>query len=427
MPRGAGILGRDATMAGIEQPEPRTGLLESDGGGALELRRVLVRVVAGPDRGVERLLEAGTLLVGSHPDNDLPLQDGTVSRYHAELQLLPQGVRVKDLGSRNGTFLGETRIDSALVLPGSELRLGQTRLLIVAADLSASPPPSERRSFGGLWGKSLAMREVFAILERVAPTLTTVLFEGESGTGKTTAARAVHDASGRGQGPLVVLDAAAPAAGDVAALVAAARGGSLLVERAEMLRAREQAALLPALEARERGVLDVRFLGTSAADLRELVAQGRFRRELYFHLAGVRVVLPTLASRKEDIPLLVRRLLAEADVPEDVLDKDVLAALYAHSWPGNVRELRQLVTSGLDLRARLSDSEPEADDAASAPRASLALPFKEAKTQLLARFERAYLVELLRRHGGNVSHAALEAGLDRNYIARLVRRHGIRV
>jgi DNA-binding NtrC family response regulator len=386
---------------------------------------VVVRVVAGPDRGAERLLEAGTLLVGSHPDNDLPLLDTTVSRYHAELQLLPQGVRVRDLGSRNGTFMGETRIDSALVVPGSELRLGQTRLQIVAADLSAAPPPSERRSFGGLSGKSLAMREVFAVLERVAPTLTSVLFEGDSGTGKTTAARAVHDASGRGQSPLVVLDAGAPPTGELARLVAGARGGSLLVERADMLRGPQQTALLPPLEARERGSLDVRFLTTSTRDLRELVAEGRFRRELYFHLSGVRVVLVPLGSRKEDIPLLVRRLLAEADVPEDVLDKDVLAALYAHSWPGNVRELRQLVTSGLDLRARLSEPEPEVRDATA--KASLALPFKEAKTQLLARFERAYLVELLRRHGGNVSHAALEAGLDRNYIARLVRRHGIRI
>lgn len=412
-------------MTASGEPGPRTGLLESDGGGALELRRVVVRVVAGPDRGAERLLEAGTLLVGSHPDNDLPLLDTTVSRYHAELQLLPEGVRVRDLGSRNGTFTGETRIDSALVLPGSELRLGQTRLQIVAADLTAAPPPSERRSFGGLWGKSLAMREVFAVLERVAPTLTSVLFEGASGTGKTTAARAVHDASGRGQAPLVVLDADAPATGDVAELVASARVGSLLVERADLMRGPLQTALLPALEARERGSLDVRFMATSTRDLRELVAEGRFRRELYFHLAGVRVVLAPLSSRKEDIPLLVRRLLAEADVPEDVLDKDVLAALYAHSWPGNVRELRQLVTSGLDLRARLSEPEPEGHEPTAA--GSLALPFKEAKTQLLARFERAYLVELLRRHGGNVSHAALEAGLDRNYIARLVRRHGIRV
>ena len=413
-----------------ERPEAGTGLLQTDTGGALELRQVVVRVVAGPDRGAERLLEAGTLLVGSHPDNDLALSDGTVSRYHAEMALLPQGVRVRDLGSRNGTWTGETRIDSALVLPGSELRLGQTRLLVVAADLVAAPAPSERRSFGGLSGKSLAMRQVFAVLERVAPTTASVLLEGESGTGKTTAAHAVHDASGRGERELVVLDAAdtSPAALDVPALLARASGGSVLVERADALRGPLASALLAGLEACERGAIDVRFLATSTADLQGLVEAGRLRRELYFHLAGVRVTLPPLAARKEDIPLLLRRFVADAGLPDDVVDKDVLAASYTHVWPGNVRELRQLVASGLDLRARIA--ELDADEGSSPPQPVLPsimdLPFKEAKSRLVGRFERAYLVELLRRHGGNVSQAALEAGIDRNYIARLVRRHGIR-
>ncbi len=119
-----------------------TGMLATDAGGRLVLRRVLVRVVSGSDRGAERTLEGGTLIVGSSPDAELVLHDPTVSRFHAELALVAEGVRVRDLGSTNGTFLGASRIEGAVVAAPAELRFGRTRVELLAADVPAPEVPS---------------------------------------------------------------------------------------------------------------------------------------------------------------------------------------------------------------------------------------------------------------------------------------------
>ncbi len=411
-----------------------TGVLGTDVGGALVLRRMRIRVVTGPDRGAEVLLEGGTLVIGSHVDAGLRLSDPTVSRYHAEVALLAEGVRVRDLRSTNGTFVGESRIESAVVTAGTELRFGRTRVELLPADVPAPDVPSERARFGGLVGASPAMRRLFGVLERVAPTNAPLLIEGEAGVGKSEAARAVHDASARASATYAALDlGVATRAGDVALTFDAAEGGTLLLDRVDEASAAVAAELVAALERRERGEIDVRPIASSRSDLRARVEAGVTRRDLYFHLASVRVVIPPLRERKEDLPRLVRDITDSLGYRAFSLSPAELAPLRANDFPGNVRELRRLIEQTLLVA---SASAPSGPDAAEAPRLAPSdawvtqdfgsLPFKEAKERLVEGFERQYVAELLERHDGNLSRAASDAGLDRNYLARLAKKHGLR-
>lgn len=391
-----------------------TGVLTTNAGGDIVLRRVLVRVVTGDSRGVETVLEEGTLVLGSSPDADIVITDTGVSRFHCELGLLSDGVRVRDLGSTNGTFVGESRVESVVVHPTVELRVGRTRVELVAADLPAPDAPPATDRFGGLVGESASMRKVFGLLERAAATDAPLLIEGEAGSGKSEAAQAVHAASPRSTRPFVVLDLAHPAPLDHA--IAHCGGGTLVLDRIEQLSASMAAELASLLDRRERGELDFRVIALSRVDLRQRVETGGLRRDLYFHLAAIRVVLPPLRERREDVPILVAELAERLGSPGLRLTTEELAPLGGLAFHGNVRELARLVEQLLVTTAPSVRTEPGAAD----------LPFKQAKEQLVEAFERRYVAALLERHDGNLSRAAAEAGLDRNYLARLAKKHSLR-
>jgi len=401
-----------------------TGTLGTDAGGKLVLRRILVRVVSGPDRGKEVRLEAGTLLVGSHPEADLPLTDGTVSRYHAELALLPEGVRVRDLKSTNGTFVGDSRIEAAVVAAGSEVRLGRTRVEFLPADVPVGDAPSERESFGRLVGAARPMRQLFGLLEKVAGTDAPVLIHGEAGVGKSEAARAVHEASSRGLGPYVEIDLrggiGAHAIGEE---MARASGGTVVLDHVDEAPVALQDALSMALDRRERGIINVRPITLARTDLRARVESGALRRDLWFSLASVRILVPPLRERREDLPRLVRDLVRSIGYPDVGLTTAELGSLRAHDFTGNVRELRRMIEQTLIRSSRGSRPPPAPVDVTED---LVQLPFKEAKEQLLDAFEARYIERLLSKHGGNVSRAAKEAGVDRNHLARLAKKHGLR-
>ena len=404
---------------------PGTGLIGTDAtGGATVTRPVIVRVTAGPDRGAHRRLDAGTLVVGSSPDADLPLTDGTVSRYHAELALLANGVRVKDLGSTNGTFVGDSRIESIVLQPGSELRVGRTRMELLLADAPLPEAPSELTRFGRLVGASAPMRRVFGQLERAAASNAPTWIFGELGSGKTEAARAIHEASARSAGPLVVLDLdPSTSAAVLARAPESALGGTLVLERLDETTATLQDALLRMLDQRERQGLDIRMVGTSSRDPRMAVEAGHVRRELLFHLAATRIEMPPLRDRLEDLPRLVDAIVQDLGYPEVRLASADLSNLRAKQLPGNVRELRRVIEETLLRSARPRPSRPEVGVATEE---LSRLPFKEAKEKLLDAFERSYVEEILERAGGNVSRAADEADIDRNHLARLAKKHGLR-
>lgn len=411
--------------SGTQRLGPGTGMLATDAGGALVVRRVLVRVVSGPDRGQERVLEAGTLMCGSHPDADLVLRDSTVSRYHAELALLAEGVRVRDLRSTNGTFVGDSRIEAAVVAPGSEIRLGRTRVELLPADVPVPEAPSERVRFGRLVGASAPMRRLYAQLERVAASSAPVLVFGEAGTGKNEAARALHDTSERRERAFVELElraGLAPQAIDEAFV--RGHGGTIVLDHVDEAPGALQDALATALDRRERGRYDTRPIALARTDLRERIESGSLRRDLWFALAGVRIEVPPLRDRLEDVPRLVSDIVGSLGYPDVGLSAAELGTLRAHDFPGNVRELRRMIEETLLTSERTSQAPSPADVAVTDD--LVQLPFKEAKERLLDVFEKHYVEHLLARHGGNVSRAAAEAGVDRNHLARLAKKHGVR-
>ena len=184
----------------------QTGLATSTTKGRTAARSYTLQVLG--QGGATLALGARPVVVGAHASCELVLVDPQVSRRHAELAVVPEGIRIKDLGSTNGTWWQGTKVGEVVVPSGATVQFGATPVRISAAE-AMSLPPSEHDQFGAMAGKSVAMRELFAVLEMASPTEATVLIEGESGTGKELAARAIHEASQRAKAPFIVVDCSA--------------------------------------------------------------------------------------------------------------------------------------------------------------------------------------------------------------------------
>jgi transcriptional regulator with GAF, ATPase, and Fis domain len=454
---------------------PTANLYTDAATGALKERRIKLVVSKGPDAGIDRVVESGTHIVGTHPNCDVRLTDPTVSRYHLELQLLADGVKVTDLQSTNGTMHGGTKLGTVVVTGPARLRLGKnTEIDLVPADEEVTLPPYAGDRFGNVLGASAPMRALFAVLQRVAPTEATVLIEGETGTGKEVIAEAIHKQSSRAEKPFVVVDCGAIPREIIASelfghvrgaftgavnpkegLVEAADGGTLFLDEIGELALDLQPQLLRVLEKREvRKVgdvkaqkVDIRVIAATNRDLRKMVKDGTFREDLYFRLAVVRATVPPLRERRDDIRVLAHAFAEQMGRGGFALPERLEQQLVAYDWPGNVRELRNVVEQALSLGDGVMSSMAHGGGAVAAVTAGplggggvggggapgitaqdvLDLPFKEAKGRLVEEFEREYLTALLARHKGNVSRAAQEAGIDRNYIHRLVKKYGIPV
>ena len=428
-------------------PTHTTELREGDRVVGLRRRPLRVEVIAGPDKKLRRELTADRIVIGSHPDCDVPLTDPTVSRQHCEIALVRGGYTIRDLDSTNGTFIDKLRVAEVTIDRDTRMRVGESTLRITPLDSSVVLPLAPTTSFGPLLGRSPAMRRVFERLARVAPTAITVLLLGESGTGKEVAARALHLASPRADGPFVVVDCAALAptlieselyghergafTGADRARVGAfesARGGTVFLDEIGELPLDLQTRLLGVIERRrvqplggkEARAVDVRLVAATNRDLRREVNRGAFREDLYFRLAVATVELPPLRERPEDIALYVDELLGEN--PGVTVSPETLARLEQQRWPGNVRELRNF----LERAVAFGDAEAAAGLDAPAPRPDAPAPYKLAKARLLEEFERGYVTELLARHDGNITHAARAAEIDRVYLLRLLDKFGLR-
>jgi len=403
--------------------------------------------------------------IGSSPANDVVLDDPTVSGWHCEIRVDADGARVRDLGSTNGTTVDGVRVSEAFLRDDSTLRLGAAAVRFRLGAETNRLPLSEATRFGALVGRSAAMRATFALCERAAASDVTVLLDGETGTGKGAAAEAIHEAGARRDGPFVVVDCGVlprslveselfghergAFTGAEARRIGAfedASGGTIFLDEIAELPPELQPKLLRALENRQiRRVgsnayvpVDVRVIAASNRDLRAEVNAGRFRADLYFRLAVLRVPMPALRSRPEDIPEVVEELLRAAGVGAEraapLCADEFLAGLQRSAWPGNVRELRNFLERCLVLDAALAvdgagtgtgaGAGAGAAGATSAATVDASVPYPAARQQALAAFERGYVDDLLRRHGGNVSQAARAAGIARVYLYRLMRRHG---
>jgi DNA-binding NtrC family response regulator len=429
------------------------------------VRRFRLTVVEGPKAGLSWESSSDRCSIGFHPSNDLVVEDATVSRFHCEVRVGEDGARVRDLDSRNGTVVDGVRVADGFLRGGSLLKLGRVGLRFEFSSESNRLPVSSGNNFGNLVGASVAMRTAFALLERASASDVTVLLEGETGTGKGVAAEGIHRASTRRDGPFLVVDCGAippnlleselfghekgSFTGAVAKRVGAfeeASGGTIFLDEIGELAQDLQPKLLRVLESREfRRVggnamrqTDVRVVAATNRDLRAEVNAGRFRSDLYFRLAVVKVTIPPLRERPEDIPITVDQVLralgADEAQTQPLRTHDFFAALQHSAWPGNVRELRNYLERCLVFQDALpvSNEGPRAGGGGGAGAAAWAaaidakLPYAEARRQALDGFERGYAEALLREHSGKVAAAAAAAGMDRVYLYRILRRHGIK-
>jgi DNA-binding NtrC family response regulator len=424
--------------------------------GAMRILSIGLNVVDGPGRGRRAGVRDGVARVGTAVGNDLRLNDPTVSRVHCEIRVRPETILVRDCGSTNGTYVEGVRLREGEVRPGAMIRVGASAFRVEDEGGGAFLPVSERSSFGECIGASLEMRRLYSTLERVAGTMSTVLVQGETGTGKDVVARSLHAASPRARGPFVPIDCGAisvnlieselfghvrgafsGAQGDRAGVFEAADGGTLFLDEIGELPLHVQPKLLRAIEARavrrlgsnaERPV-DVRIVAATNRSLARCVNEGTFREDLYYRLAVVEVTLPSLRARREDIPTLARHFYEQLGGGPP-LSTDFTAILSSRGWPGNVRELRNYIERHVSLglvanaeaNATAAGALDPASNAALEALVPLHLPLKEARDAWTESFESIYLRSLLKKTGGNLTHAAELAGVNRRFMQRLVAR-----
>jgi len=422
---------------------------------SFRVRAVTISVRGTPEEKRVRV-ESPRFVIGSSESADLRISDKTVSREHLTLTLGPTGILIRDDGSRNGTWIGTTRVREVLLTADTLIKIGATTLAFQIDSGLSDIPIASRTQFGTAFGASPAMRHVFGVLERAAPEDITVLLEGESGVGKEVLARAIHDESARKNGPFVPVDCGAippglieselfghvkgaftGASSDQIGMVEQANGGTLFLDEIGELPLDLQPKLLRVLEAREvkpvggreARKVNVRILAATNRKLAEQVETGEFRQDLFYRLAVVRVMVPPLRDRADDIETLATRMFQRAlKNDQAAISADVIAMLKSYRWPGNVRELRNVVERhallGLNDREGLFDgSTPETRGM----RAELwSMGFHDARRALLDEFEKNYLTRVLERAGGVVARAAEMAGLARPSFYRMSDRLGIK-
>ena len=453
----------------------------------LHLRKCTLEVVG--DANQEYSFDKGEIGLGAMEDNDIVLHDDTVSRHHCKIIQENSGYVLVDLHSTNGTTVDKVRIREAFLRPGCTIGVGQTQFKFNAREEEVEIVPSRSDHCGDLIGRNAKMREIYSIIEKISPTATTVVIEGETGTGKEVVAQSIHKLSSRATGPVIIFDCGAVPPnlieselfghekGSFTGAVMTRQGlfemadhGTLFLDELGELPLDLQPKLLRALEQREiRRVgssksikVDVRIIAATNRNLEEEVRAGRFRQDLFYRLSVVRLMLPALRDRVDDIPLLVRyflktqayNLAPDGSARVKAISRTAGECLTNYNWPGNVRELVNVIeravsfcdgnsievndlpeqirnvskavvrapTSGADAGVELPNGQ--------APRPPQELisgdvTFKDAKERWVSSFERDYIISLLKRHKGNISHAARDADIDRKYFRKLMKKYDI--
>ena len=320
----------------------------------------------------------------------------------------------------------------------------------------------EKTSLPTLVGSTPAMQSLFEQIQKVAKTSATVLITGDSGTGKELVARALHSQSARNSQQFIPIDCSTipesiieselfghvkgsftGAIRNKKGMVEEANHGTLFLDEIADLNPSMQVKLLRLLQEGEYKVVgsnaiskaDIRFIAATNRNLPEKIKNGEFREDLFYRLNVINIRLPSLAERKEDIPLLAGHFLEKYNslYCKNVkrISDDLMRNMLARDWPGNVRELEHAIERGVIMASgdclELSDISASGVSLKSSPQEIgecselFSMPFKEAKDTLIERFHSEYISRVLSRNAGNVSKAARESGLKRQYLHRLMR------
>jgi len=405
------------------------------------------------------LTGAGEVWLGRAPPDAPPgvvrlsFPDDRMSALHARLRRVLGRWVIEDAGSKNGLRVQGTPQQRAVLNPGDSIECGQT-FLVFDEHAAEEPPPALPPGAAELGCQSFHpdLLGGWSALARVAPTRVPVMLQGETGTGKELAARALHVWSGR-SGPFVAVNCGAlpeqlaeselfgvrrgaftGAVEDRPGLVRASSGGTLLLDEVGELPATLQVKLLRVLQENEVQPVgaaqpvrvDLRVVTATHRDLAALVEEGTFRTDLFARLTGLEVEIPPLRDRRPDLGLLIPALLRRAGAPVGVrFSREAARALFRWSWPHNVRELEKALALAVALagdgRIELAHL-PEVVRTAPEPRPDpmagrTVRPLSEADVS-----RRTELIELLRAHHGNVSAVARQMGVARMQIQRWCRR-----
>ena len=416
--------------------------LASDGRSAGSIGRVLL-VVGGGHLSTHPLEPGATLVIGRDEACDVTIDHPKVSRRHAIVIGDVPIARVEDAGGTNRVRLGDRTLatgETAALASGTSFQVGPFTVVLLGM---ASPIGESAEGRAELVVRDVRAGALTELISRVAASDVSVLIRGETGTGKEVLARALHQASKR-SGPLLAINCASlneslleselfghergAFTGAVQAkpgLFEASQGGTVFLDEIAELPSSVQAKLLRAIETRQvmrlGGVrpidLEIRFLAATHRDLREAVAEGEFRQDLYFRINGITILVVPLRDRKDTIPALAQEFLAEASArarrERARLSPAALATLARHDWPGNVRELKAvmeravLLSPGPEIAPKhiVIDTPAPVDPAATPAAASQ------------SEDERARIIAALDECAGNQTRAAKKLGIARATLA----------
>jgi len=406
-------------------------------------------IVRTPDQApLKKRIAKGEILIGHHGSCDLAVADPYVSRRHCKLVVEEGAVRLVDLASTNGVWMAGMRVAGITMQPQGEFRIGRSTVNYRVVSGTEELKASEAEGLGELVGRSKRMREVYALIERAAPSDATIVVTGESGTGKELVAREIHRLSARRRGPFVAINCGALPANIVEGqlfghergaftgaverapgLIEQAAGGTLFLDEIGEMPIELQTRLLRALEQRsvrrvggqEEVACDFRLVAATNRDLLIMAKEGGFREDLLYRIFVVPIDIAPLRDRPEDIPLLVERFAAQL-APEGrspVFTKPALRALAEYPWMGNARELKNAVERTILFT----------DHDAIAP-ADLALARVDAEgdpKESLQDQEASHIVETLAQCRGNLTQCARRLGISRTTMQKKVKRFGIEV
>jgi len=399
---------------------------------------------------------AASLTLGRGAEADVRIDHTSVSRRHAILHV-GDTIRVEDLGSSNGTWVDGKRLEpgaTAVVGPGVLFEIGSV-LLIVQGDGKAAPRPAGDAAPGEPIVCDPEMERLYQLVDLIAKSALSVVLLGETGVGKEVLSRRIHARSPRAQKPFLKINCAALVeslleselfghergafTGAVQAkpgLLEGAHGGTLFLDEVGELPLTLQAKLLRVLESGEvtrigsmkPRPVDVRFVSATNRDLRECVASGRFREDLFFRLDGISIQIPSLRQRTSEIPALAlafaREACASGGRPPIQISDDAMARLIHHPWPGNIRELRNVIARSVllcttdtlrpsELRFEgVGAARPATPEQVSAP---VAPP---SSSGLLDPDEERRIVDALERNAGNQTRAAKALGMSRRTLLK---------
>lgn len=420
--------------------------------------KLAIEVIRGPAKGTETIVDKPVFRCGSAQDNDLVIDDPTVSRHHIRLEIDSLGFRVKDLDSKNGLIMDGIRIHDAWITDSCKLVIGESGLRVKPIRENIELELVRNSRLGDMIGSGPQMRHFFALVQRVARTDSTVLIEAESGTGKELAARAIHSLSRRSGGPFEIFDCSAVpeslveselfghvkgaftgATSTRKGLAEASEGGTLFIDEIGELPLSIQGKILRLIERHEmRPVgsdtfrsVDTRIIAATNRTLKDEVSAGRFREDLYYRLNVIRLRIPPLRERTEDIPLLVDHFIEEfsrRDNRHYSVSHGMLNKLERYDFPGNVRELRNLIenscllSDSVDIEVDIPGTGNVSPFAESDMSAYLNMQYKDAKDRLVSLFERTYWERLLQSCSGNITEASRRGGIHRKSLEYLLKK-----